>query len=295
MAHNPTYFLAPNFFFKPGTGPIALGNIIADPLRPHRALTTIDATTLEKTYPRIETITNYEYSSTRSKSHDMSMSIWAQFLDTVTAKVSGERGNSMQTTYNMDALETRYFVDDPTLEEVEARLAVPRVRAVMKASSIPGFRQPVYMITGLMIAKGFSASQEKGKHRSGEVDVGGSAPTPTGQAGVGANVTRSSSAEESDGWKAGEDIVFAYQLLKIEVKGWKGKRIEYDELSHEAAYLGKDDDDEEEEDEDESLGEVTVNIADAHNLPTSRSTGGFTTVELEEGDRTFTCISAVDI
>ena len=61
MARQPTYLLAPNFHFKPGTGPIVLGNIIADPLRPHRALTTVDAAIVKATYPRIETITDYVF------------------------------------------------------------------------------------------------------------------------------------------------------------------------------------------------------------------------------------------
>jgi hypothetical protein len=38
---NPTYLLAPNWTFRPG-GSIALGNIIANPLKPHIVLTKPD-------------------------------------------------------------------------------------------------------------------------------------------------------------------------------------------------------------------------------------------------------------
>jgi len=295
MTQQPTYLLAPNFHFKPGTGPIALGNIIADPLRPHRALTTADAGTLKATYPRVETITDYDRSMTRGTSRDVSMAVWAQFVQTVSAKVSGERGTSVHTNYTMDTLETAYFVTDPPLEEIEARLKVPRVQAVVKAGSIPGFRQPVYMVTGLMIAKGFAVLQERGKHRTGEVEVSGNVPTPAGDVRLGANLTKSANTEESDMWKVGEDIVFAYQLLKIEVKGWKGTKIEYDELRHKAAYLSKDDEDDEDDDEDEITGQVTVSVASVDNISVSRSIGGITTVELGEGESKITCISAVDI
>jgi len=295
MALQPTYLLAPNFHFKPGTGPIALGNIIADPLRPHRALTTINMGTLKAIYPPIETMTDYDRSMTRGTSSDLSTAVWAKFVQTVSAKVSGEHGTSAHTNYTMDALETAYFVTDPPLEEIEARLKVPRVQAVIKAGSIPGLRQPVYMVTGLMIAKGFAAMQRRGKHRAGEVEVSGNVPPPAVNVGLGANLAKSASTEESDTWKAGEDIVFAYQLLKIEVKGWKGTKIEYDELRHKAAYLSKDEEDDEEDDEDEITGQVTTSVASEDNLPVCRSTGGITTVKLGEGESKITCISAVDM
>lgn len=295
MALQPTYLLAPNFHFKPGTGPIALGNIIADPLRPHRALTTVSVGTLKAVYPPIETMTDYDRSMTRGTSSDLSMAVWAKFVQTVSAKVSGEHGTSVHTNYTMDALETAYFVTDPPLEEIEARLKVPRVQAVVKAGRMPGLRQPVYMVTGLMIAKGFAALQHRGKHRAGEVEVSGNVPPPAVNVGLGANLAKSASTEEGDTWKAGEDIVFAYQLLKIEVKGWKGTKIEYDELRHKAAYLSKDEEDDEEDDEDEITGQVTASVASEDNLPVCRSTGGITTVKLGEGESKITCILAVDM
>lgn len=299
MTQQPTYLLAPNFRFKPGTGPIALGNIIADPLRPHRALTTVDSDTLKATYPHIETVTDHDRNMTRVTSRNVSMAVWAQFVQTVSAKVSGERDTSVHTNYTMDALETSYFITDPPLEEIEARVKVPRVQAVIKAGRIPGLRQPVYMVTGLMIAKGFAALRENERHRAGGVEVSGNVPTPAGDAGLGAKLAKSAGTEESDTWKAAEDIVFAYQLLKIEVKGWKGTKIEYDELRHKAAYLSKDDEgsdeDDEDDEEDEIAGQVTPSRANVDSLPVSRSTDGITIVELGEGESKITCISAVDL
>jgi hypothetical protein len=61
----------------------------------------------------------------------------------------------------MDTLETAYFLQDPTLKEIEARLKDARVQAVMKAGSLPGFRQPVFMVTGVMIALGKRARSRK--------------------------------------------------------------------------------------------------------------------------------------
>lgn len=301
MAQQPTYFLAPSFRFKPGTGPIALGNIIADPLRPHRALTTVGEEILKTNYPRVETIADQDRSIVRSTSHDFSMAIWSQFLQTVSAKVSGGRSVSMQTTYTMGSLETTYFVTDPSLGVIEARLRAPRVQAVIKASNMPGFRHLVYMVTGLMVAKGFAAVQEKARTKAGEVSASGDILTPAGDVGLGASTTSSSTAGQSDTWKTAEDIIFAYQLLKIEVKGWRGTRVEYDEFRHNAAYLSKDDaesgsESDEEDADDKIKGQVTVCVAGVNNLSPS-SLGGIEIeqVELKEGNHRITCISAVDV
>lgn len=268
-----------------------MGNIISHPLQPHRALTTVDAATLEKVYPRVETFTEHERSITRGDHRGVSISVWAEFLQTVSGKVSGGYGSDVQSNYTMDSLETIYFVADPPIEEVQARLKVPRVQAITKVNRIPGFRTPVYMVTGLMVAKGLSVAMENNKHRNGETEIGGNAPSPVGQVGAGANLAKSTSTEEADKWRAGEDIVFAYQLLKIEVKGWKGDKVEYDELRHKAAYLSNDDEEETDEEED-GVKEVLTSPTNTSTLSTHHDAGNVTVTEVGEGESRVNCISS---
>lgn len=291
MAQQPTYLLAPNFHFKPRTGPISLGNVISHPLRPHRALTTVDAATLQKIYPRVETFTDYERSITRGDHRQVSIGLWAEFLQTVSGSVSGGRCRDVQSNYTIDCLETMYFVADPALEEIQTRLKAPRVQAVTKASRIPGFRTPVYMVTGLIIAKGFSADMTNNERRNGDVEISGNVPSPIGQIGTGTSMAKSASIEEADKWRAGEDIVFAYQLLKIEVKGWKGRRVEYDELRHKAAYLSKNDE-EETDDEEYAVEDVLISPANADTLTSYHDTGEVTVTEVGEGKSRVSCISS---
>lgn len=164
----------------------------------------------------------------------------------------------------MDSLETEYFVSDPDQAEIEARVAEPRVRAVMAASGI-GFRQPVYMITGIRIAKGFSASTESGKRNAVGVEAGFPIPTPAGDITAGASVSGGAEVTARDSWKAGEDIVVAYQLLKIELKGWRTKRLTFDEFRSKAAYLNMDDESDD-DDEDDSDAQVAVSAATFQDL-----------------------------
>ncbi|KAN0070146.1 aldehyde dehydrogenase, conserved site [Elaphomyces granulatus] len=163
------------------TGPIALGNIIADPLQPHQALTTVDANILKTTYKM-----NTKHGgngSNRSETHVTS---------------------SYELKYTMDTLETRFFIHDPPLKEIKARVNVPRVQDVIK-----GGRQPVYMVTGLEIATDFHL-WEKRKH-GGKIVI--------------------------NSWKAHGDMVFAYRLHKIEVKG---TTIEFNIVMNENKFLSID-------------------------------------------------------
>src|SRR4051812_19876255 len=118
MPQPKTYFLAPNFTFKPYTGPIHLGSLIADPFRPHRVLTTVDEEALKTRYPRVERLAEYERSVGRTTDHSISIALWAHFLQTVNSGVSGERSSYKMTDYSMESLETEYFVGDPDEAEI---------------------------------------------------------------------------------------------------------------------------------------------------------------------------------
>ncbi|KAL9608156.1 MAG: hypothetical protein Q9167_006998 [Letrouitia subvulpina] len=140
------------------------------------------------------------------------------------------------------------------------------------------------------------ALEEKGKQRAGGAVIGSNVPTPAGDVGFGTNITQSASVEHSDTLKASEDIVFAYQLLEIDLKGWKGTKIKYDELRHKSALLDKDDERQEEENsEDELIGLATTNVVGENNIPFSRSAVAITTVEIGESKRRLTCIAAENV
>lgn len=288
-----TYILAPNFRIKPSSGAIALGSIIADPLRAHRSLTTVEDDRLATDYPCIEKFSEHERNITRSDSGELSMAVWAQFVQTISAKISGSRGTSNESNYSMETLETTYFITDPKLEEIESRINAPRIKAIVNPGWLPSQRKPVYMVTGIMVAKGFTANRQRNKQHSGEVEVGGN--VPTAGVDVGTNAVRSHNVGDSDSWKAGEDIVFAYQLLKIEVKGWKGTKVEYDELRHKAAFLGNEDDDEdvtEDNGVDTVEGLVSTCKARSADLTDSYNAAELITSHCEAGGIMIECICA---
>lgn len=192
-----TYNLVPAFRFKPNTGPIALGNIIADPQRPHRALTTVDAATLQShKYPCLETDAQRDRKVSHVRKYEVSGGVWSRLFHT-------DDRNSVGT-YIMDELEKIYFNDaELTLQEVQARLSSPHVEEILKPGRVSFTRQPVYMVTGMVIAKGIRAKETRGS----------------------SSLTGERIIKES--WRTEEDVVFAYRLLKIELKGLTGGRVVY--------------------------------------------------------------------
>ncbi|KKY25395.1 hypothetical protein UCDDS831_g02070 [Diplodia seriata] len=247
MAARKTYLLAPNFDHTPG-GAIALGNIITDPFEPHRPLTTLDAS---KPHPEITSKPDHNYTINRESSRDINAGVWAQVLDIVGGNIGARRGKETNTEYKMDTLETIMFKTEPTEEMVNERLKSPLVRNVMQYNS--AFCRPVYMITGIKVAKGLQSTTQNAYTKGG--DIGATVPSPGGIS-VGANVDLSQGRGQTTSFQAGVDVVFAYQLLKIGLKGWKEKTIELDEFKHKAALLS-DSSDEEEEALEADVGAVT--------------------------------------
>lgn len=280
MALVKTYLLAPNFTFRPD-GPIALGNIIADPFAPHRVLTAPDAS---KFAPAIETAVEHDYAIHRNAKHGVSLSIWAQFLETVKGSVGTDYSKSTSTEYTMSALKTRYFRTEPTEEEISARINVSKIRNVMRFGSVRS--KPVYMVTGIKVAEGFAASTERGTQKGGK--LGASAPVVEGIS-AGADVELTNEHGERDSFRAGDDVVFAYQLLEIGLKGWKEKTLEVKEFQSKAAFLG------DESEEEESDVEVEASAATAAGLlALDREDVSLKTLEVGGGEERCVCIAFLD-
>ncbi|KAK4461487.1 hypothetical protein QBC42DRAFT_297692 [Cladorrhinum samala] len=287
----PTFLLAPKLSFKPTDAALQLGNIVSDPLRPHRILTSVDAVafTDRSRYPPIETSADISRSITRGKGTDVSVAVWARFVEFLTAGVSGNTATHVSATYSADSLVTERFARDPGPEEIAVRVSEPRVRSILRGNYFSRPR-PVYMITGRIIAKGLEVSSEAAQMTSASVDAEAEV---TGAAGVslGAQLGGGVNNERRDDWTAGEDRVFAYELLKIEFKGFMKRRISVDEFVPRDALLSHErprDDDEDEGDDD---GADEGDNDSAAILPTDFTT---TAVDIKDIGVEPTCVDEVD-
>jgi len=184
---------------------------------------------------------------------------------------------------------TEYFISNPKQTEIKARIAEPRVRAVIKAKGL-AFRQPVYIITKLKITKGFAGKRETKSRTTAAVEGGAPVPTPAGDITINAIISAEKDTEERDEWKAGGDIVFAYQLLKIKLKGWKTKRLEVNEFRHKATYLSLKDNNKNNKNDNDRNEKVAASVVTAPNLNAAGKNKVTTTVTVGDGNNSILII-----
>ncbi|KAK1489199.1 hypothetical protein CTAM01_11154 [Colletotrichum tamarilloi] len=223
FVQNPTYLLAPQWTFRPG-GPIAIGNIIVDPFKPHVVCSYADPSSGSAYATDTACERNWRMSQETARRFDVSM--WSVFLEKIQLKVGASRSNVRHGEYTMDVLETTYLLRHPSHEEIHERCNSPAVKPFMNMERIKA--KPVYMITGLKIAKGFAVKQSSSSDRAAHAQVG---VEVSPEVSVGAQVSGSKGQREQHGFEAMQDIIFGYQLLKIEPKGWgKRKQLHYGEF-----------------------------------------------------------------
>ncbi|PTB66172.1 hypothetical protein BBK36DRAFT_1141040 [Trichoderma citrinoviride] len=234
---DPTYLVAPNWTYRPG-GPIALGNIVLDPFRPQHVLSKPT-----KPLPETETAIEYNWSLATEELRSTNVSIWTRMFDQLNVKLGPRRNRGEKIEFHMKALETVYFRELPSMEEIQERVNEERVRSILSPSSV--FRYPVYMVTGVKIARGFQLIHEGTAQYMCNIKA---TDTVAPQLAVGASIGMASTTSRSDAFQSGNEIIFAYQLMIIKPKGW-GKSMAYqlDDFRHKAALLVDDDHAEEEE------------------------------------------------
>ncbi|RKK79037.1 hypothetical protein BFJ68_g17845 [Fusarium oxysporum] len=213
----PTYILAPNWIFRP-EGRIAIGNVLVDPLLPHRGLLKPDPNCHLPT----ETATGKNWQLSIETMRNLSLSIWTIFLEKISIKIRANRMYIKYGQFNMQSLGTVSLKDDLSDGYIETLYSNPKVREFMRLDSL--LCKTVYVVTGLKIVKGFSLSGSS-KHSAGLMGEVGGEVAPEASLGGGAHI--SSSTSISDQFESVNDIIFAYQLTIIKPKGWtKEKTIE---------------------------------------------------------------------
>ncbi|KAF9634159.1 hypothetical protein BFW01_g5054 [Lasiodiplodia theobromae] len=182
--------------------------------------------------PEIGTVIDYDYTTQLSTQQSPSNNIWAQFLANIGINSGTDFKKDVNIQYRMSTLKTVYFKSEPSDEELQQRANLPRVRNVLQS----GLRShPVYMISGIKIAENLEmkAEREVGRYR---IDADASAPVAEGIS-LGGNVEPTRGQRQSESFQARQDVVFAYRLLEIRLKGWKRNNLEARDFLTEAAFL----------------------------------------------------------
>ncbi|KAK1051044.1 hypothetical protein LTR74_016872 [Friedmanniomyces endolithicus] len=271
-----TYILPPNLTTHPW-GSFAVGTIIADPFRPLKPLSVPPNT------KDLDIDTHHESKRDlhKTSAHSLSGSVWAQFLQVANAKLSGRISSNLSESYTVKSLETVALREDPSDEYAEKRANEPKVRAAMNAGMLG--RKPVYLITGIKIARGFKWTREEG--RSAQAQAGASVPVAD-QVAVGAELGAEGSSTYRDSGSTKEDIIFAYQLHTIADKGFGKKKAATAEPWLPKGGLLRKATEEQAEEPVEALAATVDALQDS----AEESEETVKVVEAKEGDETCVCV-----
>lgn len=161
---------------------------------------------------------DYDAKLSKHETHFLNGSIWAKFLETVNARISGGVSDDVLDKYTMDRLETIYYKKQPTDEE-----ATERVKHIRKEACLHD-----------------NGSQSSARLQSGKPgNFNGEVPVPS-EDGVGADISLSSTGGVQQYHRSGQDIIFAYQLHIVKHKGWRQKDVDINVYKPKAAFLNED-------------------------------------------------------
>jgi hypothetical protein len=211
----PTYFLAPHCDFPPD-GLIALGSIIVNPKTPQKSLNyrnnqrvAVSANELQESFKE-----NWE-DVVKSASHNK-ITLWASFLQMIMgvgADISAGLKQGREDLYKFRRLETRFF--EPGVAYIEESLKGEGVKAYISATRC---KKPIYMITGVKIARGAMVTGKTVKSYQGmlKVSVGATALTGVPVSGW-PKIDTSNTKERGVRFESSSDYVFAYRVVKIQL------------------------------------------------------------------------------
>lgn len=230
------YFLTPNLEHKLSSSPIQLGVLLADALKPTKPLST------RSSPPEFDSIVQTSYAVSRTSGNTVNAGMRVKFLSFAGTPVDFANNAHVMESFDIDTLETRWLKSEPQDddEDLLARLQEPKVQAAIRGG-LYGAR-PIYIISGLKIARGLSVQREESKSTHGS--VGGTVPIIEGIS-VGAEIGGEKQFGTSSTFKVApeEDIIFAYRVHKIKPKSRKVTKASVNVYETSSAFLHGDDED----------------------------------------------------
>lgn len=203
-----TYIVAPSFSISPES--MQLGDIVVNPFGPElvpinrKCRHPIDAEDLIE--PGIIT----GFSSTRKKLISGRFGLWKTFLALVGLPIGAELGlifeRGSTDLIKAGTLETYEFI--ATDEYVGEVLNKPNVKSYLEGRQ---YRVPVYMVTGLKIAKGGSVSLGQ----KTEAGTSGGLDRPTNVTGMEPIIQFVRNRTQSDTFDSSTDFILAFRIRRI--------------------------------------------------------------------------------
>lgn len=232
------YFPSPTWDIPATSDLVVLGRLLKDPRNPERRIPGTQA--ISPSPEQIYTGQKLDWSSVNDQLKRGKIGIWAKALQLVGGGFDLSQTKACLDIHEFETLETKYFV--PDAEYISRAMQDDGVKAFLHATHS---RDPIYLITGLKIARGAKVTNkthlERGVAAEVKVDATGfGAPVEVGPEG-GFGVRRAMQTS----FAGSTDYIFAYRLERIRVKR-RTEEVESKEYIK-GAMFGRDDDDSDDE------------------------------------------------
>ncbi|GAB1312490.1 hypothetical protein MFIFM68171_02700 [Madurella fahalii] len=230
----PTWFLPPDFTFKPEKLP--LGAIISHPKYPTDVLALPASSNPPITLPEQDTLVEEAHVHSREVERAVGVNLLAKIAELFSGAVNVNLRRRNLLKYGEVDHEIRTFTTPFAPETLKAIVALPDVRDHIDGSLFG--KRPVYIISELRVARtSFTVTKERGTPTS--ATVSGSGPVPAGLVPmeVGGGISDSVDATKTDEWKTAPGIVFAYQVYAIRAKEGGGSEARANILESSTAFM----------------------------------------------------------
>ncbi|KAK2746241.1 hypothetical protein CKAH01_18218 [Colletotrichum kahawae] len=206
-----TYHLAPNFSIAaPPNGMLYLGSIIDDLKNPD----VINEDDLVDIPPhKKHKDVKHGFTASRSSMKNGEFGIWAKAvgLEGIGGEISASLGRSSEVTYRFDSIETIIFSAD--IRYIKQAMNKQDVKDYIDGSG----NKPVYIVTGLKIARGPAVSIQESRTSETTTDASVSQPEVF-PVDLGTRTRLASGTSNSIEFKHSTDFVIGFRVKKLQYK-----------------------------------------------------------------------------
>lgn len=244
----PTYIPCPNWDIPATSTLVTLGSLIRDPKNPESRIPRSVPPPIPSGSLQTGSKTDWQTTSTRLLSGKLG--VWAQCLQVVGlgGDLSFGALKSSLEDHRFHTLETHYFLPDDGF--LAASLNDDFVQGYLEVHE---WRKPVYMITGIKVARGASVASRKAGEADATAKVGADATMIGAPVTLGPEVGFKKEKGRSVAYAGSTDYVFAYRLKRIRAR--RGGRFDDGDYTK-GALFGMIADDGEGEEKEQTLHEA---------------------------------------
>lgn len=234
----PFWFLAPDFTFR-RDGPIRLGTVLKDPLRPTLILASkSNGLPADLELPPEGSIEEANHEHHRGAGTGAGLKLWADFLQVASASICASADVDLNRDFGMVDHEVWSFDREMSKASLKSITNVPDIQKYINSGFLR--RKPIFIITGIRIAKtSFTVSTTAETTITGQSSASVSDPTGTVPWTVGGEANAQMTRSVGDSYATAPGIVFAYRVHVIRTKG--DGEVEEELFSHSKAFMTVDD------------------------------------------------------